>query len=117
MSNHFRGRQDFDRDRDAGETRRVAQNLEYGGSTPLFCFSMRLLGERTGTKQSAVNGTPRGDARAGSPAAGALQNYFGLAIAKYPSLVRTNSLGNPLGAWTETLILCHLPSVLKSLGL
>jgi len=36
MSNLFRGRQDFDRDRDAGEARRVAQNLECGGWTPPF---------------------------------------------------------------------------------
>gem|GEM_PF-6565934 len=54
---------------------------------------------------------------AGRDARAPLQDYFGLASAKYPSFVRTNSFGNPLGAWTDTLILCHLPSVVKSFGL
>ena len=42
--------------------------------------------------------------------------HFGLAIAKYPSLLRTNKRGRPRGGCTVTLILCHLPLLTKLAG-
>ena len=60
----------------------VGCHLECGGLTP-------LSGERSITKRRQ---------------AGALQTYFGLAIAKYPSLLRTNRRGRPRGGFTFTLM-------------
>src|ERR1043166_2057442 len=57
MSIHFRGRPDFNRDRDAGERRRVAQNLECGGLTPLFPWFAAGFWKKKCYKQSAVKPT------------------------------------------------------------
>ena|ERR1041384_4730265 len=107
--------------KDAEKVGRRWLSFECDGWTPLW-IRVNTAGKASGHAASIELLDPVATAPGTYPA---LQNtfnrytpnYFGFAIAKYPSLLRTNRRGRPRGGCTVTLILCHLPSLLKFAGL